>query len=421
MGQLVFCRDGSEVLLFPLTSDTVSLGRHAENDISLPDLEVSRFHAKLSREKDSYRLDDLSRNGITMGGVAIESVLLCDADVFEIGPWRIFFEQHNRLDDSETIADEAKPSHSALGNPTLFHGMVGTSEVMQDVFSCIQKVAPSCLPVLVHGETGTGKELVAQALHHLSKRQGSFIAINCGAISPQLIESELFGHERGAFTGAVTQHRGAFETAHLGSLFLDEIGELPLELQAKLLRILEEGKIRRVGGTHEVAVDVRVVAATHRDLQTEVSEGRFREDLYYRLLGILIHLPPLRERKEDIPYLARHFLEQGSPDKCRRELAEDAVRRLQAHAWPGNIREMRNVLARSLVFCERQVLGAPDLRFVRLQTFTEKPSLEGAERDAIMAALQATHGNKSQAADRLGIAKSTLFRKLREYGLSDYE
>lgn len=422
MGQLIFCRDGSEVLRFPLTNDTVSLGRHASNDISLPDLEVSRFHAKLCREQDSYRLLDLSRNGITMGGVAIESVMLCDQDVFEMGPWCVLYEQYSRSEESETVgqgnAKTRRPSHPS---PMIFHGMVGSSELMQEVFHCIERVAPSQLPVLVHGETGTGKELVARALHGLSQRDGSFIAINCGAISPHLIESELFGHERGAFTGAVAQHRGAFEAAHRGTLFLDEIGELPLELQAKLLRVLEEGMIRRVGGTTEQPVEVRVITATHRDLNEEVAAGRFREDLYYRLLGIMIELPPLRERREDIPYLAAHFLEQSSPDKVQRELTEDAVRRLQAHPWPGNIRELRNVLARSLVFCDHNRLTADDLQFVRLQRPDDKPSLEGAEREAIVAALQATKGNKRQAANRLGIAKSTLFRKIREYELGEFE
>lgn len=420
MSQLIFYKDGYEVLRYPLSADEVQLGRHPDNDISLPDPEISRHHVRLHRRGDSFQLEDISRNGTRLKGEVVDTALLSDQDVFAIGPWRILYERAGGDSDTETAISAGPASGAQSGREgAAFCGMVGASPVMQRVFELIEKAAVSDLPVMIQGETGTGKELVARALHQMSQRSGPFVAINCGAISPNLIESELFGHERGAFTGAVSQHRGAFEQADTGTLFLDEIGELPLELQPKLLRAIEELNFRRVGGSSDLQVNLRIVAATHRELRQEIEAQRFREDLYYRLMGVPIQLPALKERVEDIPVLAAYFLKQVSPGSSRTELSEQALQRLQAHPWQGNIRELKNVLARSLLLGSGSVLSATDIQFLELAPEPVDTSLAGLERGAIQAAMRAMDGNKKLAAERLGIAKSTLFRKLKEYGLPE--
>ncbi len=416
MAQLFFYRDGREVLRFPLNSDEVRLGRHSDNDISLPDPEISRFHARVFKENGTYCLENLSRVGTSMSGKNIDLVKLSDQDVFDLGAWRILFEMSCASDEAETAIYSGSNGKKKLPQ---FCGIIGKSPLMQQVFTLIEKGSECDLPVMIQGETGTGKELVAQALHKLSGRKGSFVALNCGAISPNLIESELFGHERGAFTGAVQQHRGAFEQARGGTLFLDEIGELPLELQPKLLRVLEEGTFKRVGGVAEMHADVRIVGATHRDLHEEIGAGRFREDLFYRLMGLPIQLPALRERSEDIPILARYFVQTASPTKLQKDVSAAALKRLSEHPWRGNVRELKNVLARSLLLSSDAVLTEAELIFLEMPADADDTTLESLEKDAILTALKLTDGNRKRAAERLGIAKSTLFRKLKEYGLDD--
>jgi len=310
--------------------------------------------------------------------------------------------------------------------------MVGSSAAMQRLLVFIERVAPTPATVLLHGESGTGKELVASMLHALSPRSsGPFVPVNCAAIPESLLESELFGHEKGAFTGAVARHDGVFSRAHTGTLFLDEIGEMSLQTQVRMLRVLETQRFCRVGGTKEVGVDVRLIAATHRDLRQMVQDGTFREDLLYRLSVIHTSLPPLRERAEDVPMLARHFansLGEAMGHRIER-VAADATAALQRYRWPGNVRELRNVIERALVLGDGPVLELDDLPPELVGAATGpmgSPSVSGPsgvrtlaelEREAIAAALQATRGNKARAAALLGIDRTTLYRKLKDHSL----
>jgi DNA-binding NtrC family response regulator len=297
-------------------------------------------------------------------------------------------------------------------------GFVGASRAMRDLFALVRRAAPSPLPLLITGESGTGKELVARAVHHLSGR-GAFVAVNCAAFPENLLESELFGHQRGAFTGADRDKPGLFETAHGGTLFLDEIGELPAALQPKLLRALEQGEIRRVGATTERKVDVRVIAATNRSLDDEVRAGRFRDDLLWRLNVLPVHVPPLRERRADIPLLAEHFL-RGHP------VESDAMALLTAYAWPGNVRELRNAIERATTLGGAPAVRAEDLpphihaagrsAAVIADASRRQIPLRDLEREYILEVLRQVGGNKSRAAEILGLDRKTLYRKLEEYG-----
>jgi two-component system, NtrC family, response regulator AtoC len=305
-------------------------------------------------------------------------------------------------------------------------GMVGDGSAMRELRARLGRVSPTDVPVLVHGETGTGKELVARALHHGSLRAaGPFVVCNGGALDDGLLTSELFGHEAGAFTGAVARRRGLFELAHGGTLFLDEVGELSARVQVGLLRVLQDGEIRRLGGEKPIRVDVRLVAATHRDLRAAVRDGVFREDLWFRLCGAVLEVPALRERTEDLPALVQQFLDEvGRPGLV---VSPEVWQRLVAWSWPGNVRELRAEIVRWSVFCDRRV-GVPDLSFeaptpapqVRRDEGRIAPLAEvvaRAEQDAIRAAWAVTGHNVSAAARGLGIDRNTLKRKLRRYGL----
>ncbi|MCB9596078.1 MAG: sigma-54-dependent Fis family transcriptional regulator [Sandaracinaceae bacterium] len=318
-----------------------------------------------------------------------------------------------------------------------FGALIGSGPAMRHVFDTIARVAETDLGVLVRGESGTGKELVAQAIHQRSsRRERPFVAVNCAAISRELVESELFGHEKGAFTGASAQRAGRFEAAHGGTIFLDEVGDMPLATQAKVLRVLQEQRFERVGGTRPLETDVRVIAATHRDLEAEVEAGNYREDLYYRLRVVEIRLPPLRERTEDLPALAERFLERiaertGQP---RSRLDEAATRALCAHAWPGNVRELEHAVQRAAVLTEGAVIGVDALDLGRPRARTSWLPTEGEtfaetkrrlvtdfERAYFGAALTAHGGNISRAAETVGMARQSLQQKLRDLGLRDGE
>lgn len=414
MAGLRFYREDREVLQFPLSAPLLKIGRHPSNDLALPDQEISRFHAQLERRESDTWIVDQSRNGTFLNGKRIKSSPLKNQDEIRLGGWRILFADDVILGEQETVAEKSKKLIPS------FSGIIGKGEPMQKVFQMIEKVAPTSATILIQGETGTGKEIVARAIHDLSPRERrAFVPLNCGAISPQLIESELFGHERGAFTGALSRHSGAFEQAQGGTLFLDEVGELPLELQPKLLRVLEEKRFRRVGGIEEIETDVRILAATHRDLELMTREGKFREDLYFRLFSVPIFLPPLRQRTEDIPLLADHFvatLQTGASEGSIRKISPEAMGRLLTHAWRGNVRELKNVLTRSLLFAAGPVIGPEEILFLTESATKEgRHSLENAERDAILTALKENSWNKKKTASALGIAKSTLFHKLKEY------
>ena len=304
--------------------------------------------------------------------------------------------------------------------------MIGSGPAMQRVFELVKKVAPANASVVLTGESGTGKEVVARAVHSLSPRKDKpFVALNCGAIPPTLIESELFGYERGAFTGADQRRLGNFELAHGGTLFLDEIGELPLEMQGKFLRVLEERRFRRLGGKSEVEVDVRVICATNRDLKEEIKKGRFREDLYFRLHVFTIHLPTLKERREDVPLLVQHFIEKfnGETGKHVQGLSPGAMDVLQNYAWPGNIRELRNTVERAMILTDGDTISEehlpPDMRPTRPEAATLRVplgiQLREVEKEYILASLQRNGGNKARTAEVLGISEKTLYNKLNRY------
>ena len=313
--------------------------------------------------------------------------------------------------------------------------IVGSGPAMQRVFETIAKVADTDLTVLVRGESGTGKELVAQALHQRGERKSRpLVAVNCAAINRELVESELFGHERGAFTGANNRRVGRFEAAHQGTIFLDEIGDMPIETQAKVLRVLEERKFERVGGGQTVEVDVRVVAATHRDLESEVRRGKFRQDLYYRLKVVEIVLPPLRERLADLPSLVDRFLTRIAERLGREKKGIEgaALSVLARHDWPGNVRELRNVIEQAAVLAEGAAIRRRDLPLLTAastpplaagagsaESFADakRRSIEEFERGYIQAALRDTGGNVSRAAQAMGLARQSLQQKIRELGL----
>lgn len=305
--------------------------------------------------------------------------------------------------------------------------LVGESVALQEVQTVIRKVAPTKATVLVSGESGTGKELAARAIHHQSSRKGGpFVRVNLAALPATLIESELFGHEKGAFTGAVAQKLGRFELAHGGTLFLDEIGDLPLETQIKLLRVIQEKEFERVGGTETVQVDVRLIAATNKELEDLVRQGTFREDLYYRVRVFPIEMPPLRERVEDIPQLAHHFLSQhsGSDGKAA-ELGPDSLACLTAYHWPGNVRELENAMERALILAEGNGVRAEDLAFLEVDRHQPKlpPNasldvvLGTMEKHQLQEALARHDGSVSAMARELGINRTTLYYRLKKYGL----
>ncbi len=307
-----------------------------------------------------------------------------------------------------------------------FEDMIGTSTVMQGVFASIRKVAATDAPVLVLGESGTGKEVAARAIHNLSsRREGPFIAINCSAIPETLLESELFGHEKGAFTGAHVQRKGRIEHATGGTLFLDEIGEVPLSIQVKLLRFLQEQTIERIGGRGEIKVDARVVAATHVDLQRGIKEGTFREDFFYRLAVVRLHLPPLRDREDDLRLVAQAFLLRFGAENNRQNLvfSQDALRAIYRHPWPGNIRELQNRIRRAVIMGEGTRLTAADLELETANAgapiLTLKDARESLERDMIRSALRRHGGKIAPAAVELGISRPTLYDMMEKLGMQE--
>jgi two-component system NtrC family response regulator len=314
----------------------------------------------------------------------------------------------------------------ALFGGQSFEGILGDSPKMRPIFDLIRKVATTGAPVLVLGESGTGKEMVARAIHNKSERhEGPFVAINCGAIPENLLESELFGHERGAFTGAHVQREGRIESANGGTLFLDEIGEMPPALQVKLLRFLQEQTIERVGGRQEIRVNTRVIAATNADLKKNITDGKFREDLFYRLAVVQIFLPPLRERENDIIMLAKYFLQHFAAETGKAALAfePDALRALGRHSWPGNVRELENCVRRAVIMAEGPRVTAHDLELIDrgIETngaVTMKDAREAVERQMVQQALQKHSGKISRAAAELGLSRPTLYELMEKFGIT---
>jgi two-component system NtrC family response regulator len=334
------------------------------------------------------------------------------------------------------MVKENRQLRDAVENQYRFGNIIGKSKPMQETFETIRKVAPSSATVLVEGENGTGKELVAKAIHFNSARRDKpFVAVNCSALSENLLESELFGHEKGAFTGAVSMKKGRFELADSGTLFLDEIGELPSNLQVKLLRVLQERSFERVGGVKPITVDIRVIAATNKQLKAEVERGNFREDLFYRLNVLHIVLPPLRKRLEDIRPLVEHFIKKYAAERkpdvpAIKGLDQEAERLLYEYAWPGNVRELENVIERALILCPGETIRVSDLPRLFKENVYNTLHLEGVPANATLAetlahiekmmiqrALKMTDNVQAHAAQLLGIGKSGLNQKIKKYKL----
>jgi len=328
---------------------------------------------------------------------------------------------------SRELAEQNRAMQEELERRSGFASIIGRSAEMRQVFEIVRQVAPSRSSVLLTGESGSGKEMIAEALHYNSPRKDkSFIKVHCAALTESLLESELFGHEKGAFTGAIARKRGRFELAHLGTLFLDEIGEINQNVQIKLLRVLEEKRFERVGGEETVEVDVRLIAATNRDLKEAITRGTFREDLYYRLNVVNIHIPPLRERKEDIPLLVAAFLREFSQENGKSLEGIDAKARLALYnyPWPGNVRQLRNSIESAVVLAKGSTITLDDLPpNIRGETGGDLlrlpvgASLADVEKEVIRSTLAREGGNKSRTAEILGIGRKTLHRKIEEYGL----
>src|SRR5437870_120288 len=328
--------------------------------------------------------------------------------------------QTSEIDEQASYADENASSVAS------FPGIVGRSPALQRVLHLVESVATTDVAVLIRGETGTGKEVIAELMHRLSARHGALVKLNCTAIPTGLLESELFGHERGAFTGAIARRIGRFELAHQGTLFLDEIGDLPLDLQPKLLRVLEEREFQRIGGTQTIGSDVRIIAATNRPLEELVEEGQFRADLYYRLNVFPIDLPPLRERTEDIPLLVRHFVTQHAEKLGRRiqYISPDVMETLVRHPWPGNVRELKHVLHRAVILSQAPSLQLPPSQ-VPVSTAWSRPArgerFDDAVRQHILEVLRETNGivaGPRGAAARLGLKRTTLLSRMKKLGIN---
>jgi DNA-binding NtrC family response regulator len=405
--------------------ERLRVGAHSSNDLVLSeDRTASRHHFEVQYTERGYLVVDLnSTNGTWLDGRRIERAYLSTGSQIRAGSSTLTFAP---IDEEVTVEPDRE---GMLG------GMVGQSVKMRQIFGLIRKIAPMDVSVIIQGETGTGKELVARAVHELSNRKkGPMVVLDCGAIPPNLIESELFGHEKGAFTGAVSARPGAFERASGGTIFLDELGELRLDLQPKLLRVLENREVRRVGGNEVLEVDVRVIAATNRDLVKEVQTGAFREDLYFRLSVINIQLPPLRQRRDDIPHIIRQAL--SDPELVARHgkknFSAAAMSMLMSYPWPGNIRELMNVLSHVLTFADGDEVEVSHLP-ARIQgqqkeqplPFNEHLSfkdakeqlLENFEREYIGQVLRRCDGNISRAARESGLHRKSIERLVKKYAL----
>jgi DNA-binding NtrC family response regulator len=410
----------------------MSAGVHTViTDLKMPVLDGMALLKKLSAEYPDVPVVMITAHGSVEN--AVEAVKLGAFDYLE----KPFEQEQIRQVVAKAINTYSLARRDARPEEPSIRGrfrLVGQAPAIRQIYGVVEKVASTPSTVLITGESGTGKELIARALHENSARHaGPFIKINCAAIPKTLMESELFGYEKGAFTGAVGAKPGRFELAHGGTLFLDEIGEIPVEMQVKLLRVLQESEFERVGGIKTIKVDVRLVTATNRDLLQDIAAGSFREDLYYRLNVVPIHIPPLRERREDIPLLVDHFLAKFN-DRLKKQIGSvsaDAVSRLVSYHWPGNIRELENLMERTMLFCEHPEIQVSDLppeigglpaaalplpgaaslkEAVRAET-------ERVERELIQKALDETGGNVTQAARKLKISRKSLQTKMKELGL----
>jgi two-component system response regulator AtoC len=442
----LLCREGTQLQVVPLLEGApVTFGRGAEADVHTESTRVSRLHARFSLTEGVVEVHDLgSRNGTMINGALVRDgrAALDGGDVLNIGPVEVVIARAAHGSRPAVIDSVSIPSSAAApaSIDEISDGIIVADSSMVKLFSVVRRLAAVTSTVLVTGETGVGKEVVAEHVHKWSARAaGPFVRLNCASLPENLLESELYGHERGAFTGAERRRTGYFEAAHGGTLLLDEIGEMPLNLQAKLLRVLETRTITRLGGTAEIPVDVRILCATHRELRRAVTDGRFRQDLYYRISAFTLEVPPLRERPTELLLLAELFARRFARQLGRKapQFTPAARKLLTAHRWPGNVRELRNVMEHSIVLHDGRTLDAdnlPDLapdpraaaqdrpRFLHLSTPAIAPMREqmhDVEREAIRAALNAEGGNRTRAAKRLEMSRRGLIYKMIKYGLRD--
>lgn len=400
------------------TKSVVSIGSAETNDLVLRDSSVSRHHARIEVHDGLLRITDLaSTNGTFVSDVRVLQSFLPERTNLLFGDCSVAFR----------IGDER--DEVALSTQESFGEFIGRSVVVRRLFEQLAKLAPSEATVLLEGESGTGKELLARAIHDKSPHnEAPFITVDCGALPPGLIESELFGHSRGAFTGAIHDRAGAFELAQGGTLFLDEVGELDLALQPKLLRALESRTIRRVGASEDVDLDVRIVAATNRDLHQQMATGEFREDLYYRLAVAHLRIPPLRERREDIPMLARHLLDamhDAAPEMQSFSMTDEMASSLQSRVWRGNVRELRNVLERAFITSElipavdtpTAFSPLPEVPLTLAYAQAREQITTRFEQTYLRDALERYQGNVAKTARECGMDRATLFRLIKKHGL----
>jgi DNA-binding NtrC family response regulator len=402
---------------FRLNCPLIRIGKDKKNEVVLTDPSVSRLHASLQDQEDGCFLRDLgSTNGVVLNGARVKQAYLVAGMEIVLGDSTLRFQPLHT-----TVKVSPSTHHS-------FHGLIGHSVEMRTLFAFLERFSPTDLSVMLLGETGTGKELIAQAVHKASRRaKKNYMVFDCSATEATLVGAALFGHTRGAFTGATESRAGAFASANGGTLFIDEIGELPLDLQPKLLGALERREVTPIGSDRAIPVDVRIVCGTHRDLKTMVAEGRFRQDLYYRLSGVALQIPRLRDRIPDIVPLALHFLgASATPER----LTATAMAILNAYHWPGNVRELRTAMARAIALAGDGVVDAAHLLLDEFQSVVAEPApmasaapevktLDDLERTAIEEALRLTRGNRVEASKMLGITDRTLRRKLRIYSGKD--
>ncbi|MBI2066645.1 MAG: sigma 54-dependent Fis family transcriptional regulator [Deltaproteobacteria bacterium] len=431
--QLIIVEGPGKGKKLALTQPRIRIGKRETNEFMVEDTTVSRNHLEILQADDSYLLKDLnSTNGTYINDIRVKEAYLAPGDIIRIGNTRIEFVA---FDEKVQIEPSSKNEFGLL---------VGRSRKMRQIFGILEKISPTNATVIIEGETGTGKEVVARAIHQNSARKAKpFVVFDCSSVAQNLIESELFGHVKGAFTGAVTTRRGAFEEANGGTIFLDEIGELSLDLQPKLLRALEQREVKKVGSNETASIDVRVICATNRSLRKEISEGRFREDLYYRLSVVKFHIPPLRERPDDIPFLIEKFLGEGKfnkmPDGKLRvtRVEDDALKMLTRYQWPGNVREMINVLERIVPLVEGSSITGQNISYIFQEMekdeeeATERMSVdmglpfkeakqkvvEVFEKDYLAAMLRRNNYNISKTAREAGIDRKHIRNLLKKYGI----
>jgi len=401
-----------------MAEQLVRVGTADDNDLVLSDDTVSRYHCEIEPAQGGIRVRDLrSTNGVLVNGVRFYDALLPLSSRLHLGDTEL----------SIVPLDETVEREQTMSDR--FGDLVGCAPHTRELFADLERIAGIDVTVLIEGETGTGKDLVAESIHGASARsEGPFIVFDCGAVSPTLAESELFGHERGAFTGATGQHQGVFEQADGGTLFLDEIGELPKELQPKLLRVLEKRHVRRVGGAKVIPFDARIIAATNRHLRAEVQRGGFREDLYFRLAAAHVVVPPLRDRMDDLPLLVDHFLALEKPPRTVSDLPRHVWELFLAHRWPGNVRELRNAIQQLLVMPDRPPLAwttdeppparpsaAPPAELLPLR-IARREAIDAFERSYLSQALTRTGGNVTRAAAVAEVSRQIMSKLLQKHG-----